>query len=130
MKDEIKEKEKHILEELKSIDIEELRPDIDKIIESNLKRKNFPLIMVWLWKKFQKDDFVYADDLAEFLGVSRYIAYEYLREFCRLGLLYKKTVTRKLLIEFRPVRNDGKMLLERWVPKAWEELKRRRKLKK
>lgn len=112
-------------------ELEKIAPTKEQKIISALKTKVFPLVLVWLWSKFndKKEEFVYGEELADFLGIRRATAYEYLNHFCRLGLLYKNITSGKLVVEFRPTKDGDELELKKWVDKAWEELRKRKIMK-
>lgn len=102
---------------------EKIIMDEDTIIKSKLKYLTFAKAVVFLADELEKNGFVYVRDLADFLKVSDSRANQILREFQRLGLVYKVSQS-SLVVEWHGVKNGDQLVLKKYLPQAIETLKR------
>jgi len=100
----------------------QIKVDVHSIIRGKLKYISFAKTLVFLADEL-RNGFVYIKDLASFLQVTDNRAGQILREFEKLGLVYRR-VRSSLVVEWHGVKNGNKLVLEEYVPLAIETLKK------
>ena len=94
--------------------LEKTRPQVEDYVEKRIHHKNFARAILWLCMR-SNDDYVYANELAHLLGVSRSWAYEMLRNLCAIGLMVRKKSSGA---EFWFMKDGDKVLIKRYLDKA------------
>jgi len=94
--------------------LRDLEVSAEEVIMRKIKNINFAKTILWLALKFEKDDFVYANELAKVLKTTYTRAYQILTHFVDLGLLYHKKMSSNMVC-FYPTKNDGKIVIEKYI---------------
>jgi len=97
-------------------DLLKLEPGIDDFMGRRLHHQSFQKTLYWLDFKSKSNDFVYANELSNFMKFSSTRAHQILREICVVNLMNKKVVGN--LTEYHFVRNGGHTLLSKYVERA------------
>jgi len=100
-----------------------IKIDTESIIRMKLRYIGFAKSLVFLLDEFKNNGFVYISDLANFLKVTNTRAGQILKDFQRLGLVYRKQVS-SLVVEWHGVKNSDNYVMEKYLPEAIKTLKK------
>jgi len=101
-------------EEIINQNLEKLESNIDDFIKRRINHHNFSKILYYLWTQSKKGDFVYVNELSRFTKLTKARSYTILNELCEVFLLEKRHTGN--LVEYWFVKNDGKVLIENYIP--------------
>ena len=95
-------------------------PTQEDVINRKIVHVQFAKTLLWLCYKTRKEDFVYVNELKQYLKVSRTRSYEILNDLVSINILNKKVIGN--VIEYHFVKNSHNPIVNKYMEKAKKTL--------
>lgn len=100
--------------------LSQIAPTQEDFVDRRISHIQFAKVIYWLYVKSQKNEFVYASELSEFMKYSQTRAYAVLRDLCKAEIMLRKHVGN--LVEFHFGKNSTHPIINKYIEKAKKTL--------